>query len=148
MRPGPFLDVPVVVGAHHRRRLLTVGGVHEQLAAEPRKRRKAQRTQHAVGVHVAHPVTDVVAAGPDLLDTRGFTAELLAWAPGHRVEGGVEDLLAAVAPGHCAVVATDEARCVGGVLLRHTTLEHVGGLDHVVVDAHQDHVVDVHLFSS
>ena len=29
-------------------------------------------------------------------------------------------------------------------LRRHVALEHVAGLDHVVVDADQDHVFDVH----
>ena len=38
---GPLVDVPVVVGAHHHCRLVTILCSHEQLAAEPGERRKA-----------------------------------------------------------------------------------------------------------
>ena len=112
MRPGWVLAHSSMcqsfVGPHHRGRLVAIGGVHEQLAAEPREGREAQRTQHTVGIHIAYPVADVVAAGADLLDAGGFTAELLTRPSGDRVQRGVEDLPAVVAPGHGAVVATDE----------------------------------------
>jgi hypothetical protein len=41
------------------------------------------------------------------------------------------------------VVGDDDGR-LGLVLGRDVVQEHVGGLDNVVVDAHQDQVVDLH----
>ena len=90
------------------------------------------------------PLLDVVAAAPDLLDAGGLGPELLLGPPGHRVQGGVQYLLAVVNPRHGAVVAADEPRRLVRVLALDATLEHVRRLDDVVIDADQDQVIDVH----
>jgi hypothetical protein len=63
---------------------------------------------------------------------------------GDGVEGDVRQHLALVDPRVRAVVAGRELRCEVDVLRRQSTLEEVRRLDHVVVDAHEDHVVDLH----
>ena len=65
-------------------------------------------------------------------------------AAGDGVERDVADLLALVQPRVRAVVAGDELRREVDVLRRQPAVEQVGRLDHVVVDAHQHHVVEVH----
>src|SRR5262249_36045390 len=96
--PRPFVDVPVVVRAYHRGGLFAILGFHEQLTAEAREGRKTHRSQYAVGVHVLDAAMNVVAAGPDLFDARGFHSELRRWASRDRIERRVENLLAFVAP--------------------------------------------------
>ena len=80
-RPGmgaaPLVDVPVVVGPDHRQRDVLVLGAGEQLAAELRERREAQRAEHAVGVHVLDPLVDVVAARAQLGERGRLDAVLL-----------------------------------------------------------------------
>ena len=144
MGAAPLVDVPVVVGLHHRQRDVLVLGAGEQLAAELRERREAQRAEHAVGVHVLHPLVDVVAAGPHLVERRRLHAVLLRRPAGDRVERDVGDLLALVEPDVGAVVTGDELRRQVDVLGGQAALEEVRRLDHVVVDAHQHHVSDVH----
>src|SRR5581483_1604797 len=142
--PAPRVDVPVVVRLHHRQGDVLVLRAGEQLAAELRERREAQRPEHAVGVHVLDPLVDVVAAGPDLGEGRRLEAVLLLGTPGDGVQGHVADRLAVVQPGVGAVVAGDELRGHVGVLGGEAPLEHVRRLDRVVVHAHEDQAVDVH----
>ncbi len=65
---APPLDVPVVVGPHDRLGQVLVLGAEEQPARERRERREVHRREHAAGAHVLHPLVDVVAAGPHLVE--------------------------------------------------------------------------------
>ena len=120
IRPGigtrPLIDVPVVVRADHGRSLVLDPRIHEQLAAEPGERRKAHRPEHAIGIHVLDPATNVIATGPDLFDAGRLHTEFRWGTARDRVERRVEDLLALVTPCHGPVVAPDEPR--GLVLVR------------------------------
>ncbi len=141
---APVVDVPIVVGPHQGQRQVLVFGAGEELAAELGEGREAQRTQHAVGIHVLHPLVDVVAAGTQLLERGRLEAVLLGRPAGHRVEGHVGQDVPFVEPGVGAVLVGDELGGQVHVLGREMALEEVRRLDHVVVHTHHDHVVDLH----
>ena len=63
---------------------------------------------------------------------------------GDGVQPDVGDLVLVVVPSERAVVALLQLRRELLVLRGQVLLEHVGRLDDVVVDAHQDQVVHVH----
>ncbi len=144
---APLVDVPVVVGLeHHQRegRVTRLGRLLEGPAAEAGEGGEAHRRQDAVAVHVPDPLVDVVGAGPHLRQRRGVHAPLLL-RPGHdavqahHAHGGVlEDPL--LEP----VGVTDQLGCLVLVLRRHVPVEHVGWLDEMVVDTHDDQVVGLH----
>ena len=87
---------------------------------------------------------DVVTAGPHLGEAHGVEAPFIA-RPGRRgaETDGPHDL-ALEHPLVHTVLQAHELRALIAVLLRHVLLEQVGGFDDVVIDTHQDHVVDVH----
>ena len=64
--PAPFVDGPVVVGLEHHERDLLVVRLGEGPGVPPGHRREAHRRQHAVGVHVPHPLVHVEAPRPQL----------------------------------------------------------------------------------
>ena len=106
---------------------------------------KHMDAEHAVGVHVPHPLVHVEAAGPQLGVGARVEAPLLrgpAHGGGH-AEGRAR-LLALEDPLVDAVLVAHHLGRLVQPLLRHVVLVHVGRLDHVVVDADQDHVVEVH----
>ena len=89
-------------------------------------------------------LVDVVAARPHLGERRRLDAVLLGRLAGHGVEPDVRELLALVEPDVVAAVGLDDLRRQVLVLGGQVAVEHVGRLDHVVVDRHQDHVLDLH----
>src|SRR5205814_1671385 len=85
----------------------------------------------------------VVATGSQLVERGRLHAVLVGWAAGDRVEPDVGDLAAVVGPDVGAVVLADQP---GGAVLEarlEAPVEQMRWLDHVVVDAHEDQVVDV-----
>ena len=99
---------------------------------------------HAVDVHVADAVVDVVAARAHLVEAGGVEAPL-GLRPRHdRVQADDAGLVAAIHPAVHAVVVLHDPRCVIDVLGGQAAVEHVGRLDHVVIDAHQDKIVNIH----
>ena len=64
--------------------------------------------------------------------------------PGDGVEPDVGDLLVEELPDVRAVGRADHVRRDVLVLRGEVALEQIGWLDDVVVDAHDDHVVDLH----
>ena len=145
VRAAPLVDVPVVVALQQTQTEVAVGGAAEQLPAEAGHRREAHRAEHAVDVHVAHALVDVVRALADLVERGGLEAVLLGRTAGDRVEPDVGDGGALELP-HVGVhlVDVDHAGRALEVGLRHVALPHVGRLDDVVVDADEDEVVQVH----
>ena len=145
VRAAPLVDVPVVVALEQTAAEVAVGGAAEQLTAEAGHRREAHRAEHAVDVHVADALVDVVRALADLVERGRLEAVLLGRTAGDRVEPDVGDLGALERP-HVGVhlVFVDHPRCELEVGLRHVPLEEVGRLDDVVVDADEDEVVHVH----
>ena len=129
VRPCPLLDVPVVVGLQGDQRQVLVLGVGEDLTAELRERREAQRRQDAAGVHVVDAGVDVEAAVTDLAEAGRLDAVLLLGATRHGVEAEVRDLGALEEPHLVAGVVLDHPRRAVGVLRRQAALEHVGRLD-------------------
>jgi hypothetical protein len=100
----------------------------------------------AVGVHVVDAGLDVPAALPHLLVRGRIHAELVARTSGNGIQPDVGELATVVDPDVVAdlgahdpwdVVAT--AKGCGEVLL-----EHVGRFHDMVVDTHQDQVIDMH----
>ena len=116
----------------------------EEPTGERRERREAHAREHTARAHVLHALVDVVTAGPHLLERRGVDAVLLRRAPGDGVEPDVRDRGAVEHPHVVAAVGVHDLRRLVGVLRGHPPVEHVRRLDHVVVDADEDHVVDVH----
>ena len=151
MSAAPVVDVPVVVGAQHGDGELALAGrglAAEELADETRHRGEAERSQHAVDVHVVDARVDVVAAGPQLRERGRLHAVLLGGAARHGVQPHVGDLLALEHPDVGAVLLRDEPRRAILPLRGEMALPHVRRLTDVVVDAHQDHVVHLHGQSS
>ena len=91
VRAAPLVDVPVVVGPHHRQGDVLVLGAAEQLAAELREAREAHRAEHAVGVHVGDALVDVLAALAHLGEGRRLDAVLLGRLAGDGVEPDVRE---------------------------------------------------------
>ena len=87
---------------------------------------------------------DVVHTGPHLGEAGGVAAPLLGGPGHHGVEPADALRLALIDPLVDALVVGDHDRRLVPVLGRHVTEEHVGRLDDVVVDAHQDQVVGLH----
>ena len=141
---APVLDVPVVVGPQHVDGELLVLGAGEELAAELDEGGEAHRPEHAVGVHVPDPLVDVVATLAHLLERGRLDAVLLGGTAHHGVEAHVGDEVALEGPHVGAVVVVDDARGAVLPLGRDAALEHVGGLDDVVVDAHEDEIFGLH----
>ena len=144
MRAAPLVDVPVVVGLHDRERELLVGAGEEQAARERRERREAHAREHAARAHVLHALVHVVAAGAHLVEGGRVDAVLLLGPARDRVETDVGDRLVVEDPHVVAGVGVlDPGRAVGE-LRREPALEQVRRLDEVVVDADEDHVLDLH----
>ena len=116
----------------------------EHAGREPGEGREAHRRQHAVAVHVAHALVDVVRAGRISANPSRVEAPLLLGPADDRVQAHRADLLALEHPLLDAVVAHHDVGHPVGVLGRHVALEHVGRFDDVVVDADQDQVVELH----
>ena len=148
-RPGyaraPLVDVPVVVGLEHDQRQLLVAGLGERAGVEAGHRGEAHRREHAVDVHVAHALVHVEAAGPQLGERARVEAPLLARpADGRRHAERRRGALALEHPLVDALRVADDLRHLVEPLGRDVVLVHVGWLDHVVVDADQDHVFCTH----
>ena len=146
---GPLVDGPVVVAPERDERELLVARLGEGAGVEPGHRREVHRAEHPVGVHVAHPLVHVEAARPQLGVAARVEAPLLsrpADSGGHTERGGRP--LALEHPLVHATVVADDLRDLVLPLRGDVVLVHVGRLDHVVVDAHQDHVVHLHGVSS
>ena len=140
---APVLDVPVVVGPDDRIRGLVLD-VAEVAGAEPGERREAHRRRDAVDVHVANAGMDVVRTGAHLVEPGGVETPLRLRPRHDGVQADDTGLVAAVHPAVDAVVVLHDPRRVVDVLGREAAVEHVGRLDDVVVDAHQDKIVNIH----
>ncbi len=149
VRRAPLVDDPVVVGLEHHERQLLVARLGEGAGVEAGHRREVHRCEHAVDVHVAHALVHVQAARAQLGERAGVEAPLLtrpADRGGHAERG--RGALALERPLVDAVLVADDLRRLIEPLGRDVVLVHVGRLDHVVVDADQDHVVHLHGSSS
>ena len=143
---APLVDDPVVVGLEHHQRQLLVARLGERARVEAGHGREAHRREHAVGVHVAHALVDVPATGAQLGERAGVEAPLLT-RPTHgggHAEGR-RGALTLERPLVDALRVADDLRRLVEPLGGQVVLVHVGRLDHVVVDAHQDHVVHTHV---
>ncbi len=88
---------------------------------------------------------DVVHAGPHLGEAGRVAAPLLGRPRHHGVQPADALRPALIHPLVDALVVGDDDRRLLLVLGRHVVEEHVGRLDDVVVDAHQDQVVGLHI---
>ncbi len=122
---APRLDVPVVVGPEHGQGHVLVLGAGKELAAELWEGREAHRAEHAVDVHVPHPLVDVPAAFAHVVERGRLDAVLLGRAADHRVEADVGDLVPVVEPDVGAVVLADQLGCEVLVLGGKAPLEEV-----------------------
>jgi hypothetical protein len=136
--------VPVVVGPEELDGHVEVVAGGEQLPGEARQAREVERAEHAVDVHVPDALVDVVATGPHLGEGQRVDAVLLGHPAGYGVEADVGQRRALEHPHLAPVVHRLDARRPLGGAARQAPLEQVGRLDHVVVDAHQDQIVDLH----
>ena len=83
--------------------------------------------------------------GPDLAEPGRLHAVLVGRPAGHGVEADVRGLLPLEHPGVGAVVLGDDAGRLIPVPVGDVSVEHVGRLDHVIVDRDQDQIVDAHV---
>ena len=140
---APLVDVPVVVRLHHGEREVLVGGGREEASGEARERREVQRAHHAARVHVLHPFVDVPAAAAHLFVRHRLDAVLLARSPRDRIESEVGHGVVLEHPDVVADVVPDDLRRAVPVLVGDVRVEERGRFDQVVVDADQDHRVDI-----
>ncbi len=150
IRTAPFVDGPVVVCLQHDQGDLLVARLGERTGVPPGHGREAHGTEHSVGIHVAHALVHVETTRAQLGVGTRIEAPLLAGPAdrGRHAERG-RRLLALELPLVDAVLVHDLRR-LGQPLLRDVILVHVRRFDHVVVDADQNHVVEIHgvFFSS
>jgi hypothetical protein len=85
---------------------------------------------------------DVVAAGSELVEARGIDAVAVRRAPGDRVQRDVRDLASVERPHVETSLLVHDARCLVAPTRGHVGVEEPGRFHHVVVDAHEDEVVD------
>src|SRR5580698_8284955 len=76
---APFVNMPVVVCPKHHQGDVLVGSLGEGAGIESGHRRETHGSQHAIGVHVPHPLVHVEAAGPQFAERPGFEAPLAPW---------------------------------------------------------------------
>ena len=146
MVTGQLVDLPVVVGGDDDVGEVAVdGGARQRHPVEAGERRETHRRQHPVGVHVPHPQIHVVRSRAHLGEPHRVEIPLLVRPRRHRTQAAharLETLEHPVPVSRHGVV--DVRGSVVAVLRRDVTLEHVRGLDHVIVDADEDHVFDLH----
>ena len=143
---APLVDGPVVVRLEHDQRELLVTRLGEGAGVEAGHRRKAHRRQHAVDVHVPDPLVDVEAAGTQLgvrprVEAPLAPGAIRRWPPCRTASTSAR-------PGTPTRPRPASLRTTLGAssapLGRNVVLVHVRWLDHVVVDADQDHVFHAH----
>ena len=108
------------------------------------KRREAHRTQQAVGVHVLDAIVDVVATGPHVVERLRIHRVLLGRTARDRIQPDVRQLLVLERPHIDATLLADELRRARRVLVGESTLEEVGRLHHMVIDADENEVFQPH----
>jgi hypothetical protein len=117
----------------------------EGAGVEAGHRREAYRRQDAVGVHVPDPLVHVETAGAQFGVGAGVEAPLfLRPADGRRHAERRGGLLSLEHPLVHAAFVADHLRHLADPLGGDVVLVHVRRLDHVVVDAHEDHLVHAH----
>ena len=131
-------------GAAERERGVLVFELAEQAAREAGQRREVERAEQTVGRHVEHALVHVVGALAQLVEARRVHPVLLGRPAGDGVEPDVRDVEVEELPRVGAVGAVLDPRRDVLVLRGQVVLEHVGRLDHVVVDAHEDEIFEVH----
>jgi hypothetical protein len=115
------------------------------VTAEAGEGREAHGGKDAVAVHVADALVDVVRPRTHLGEPNGVEAPLLFRPGDDGIETHGAHLLAFEHPLLDAVVTHHDVGCPVLVFGWYVPVEHVGRLDNVVVDAHQDQFVDVQL---
>ena len=136
MRRPPLLEEPVVPRLRRRQTELGVGALREHPPAEAGDHRgEVERRPHAVDVHVADAGLDVVAAGPHLIEAEGLDLHRLRPPAGDGVHADLAVDLAVELPDLVPPLVDHDPGRLVLQLLRQATLEHVGRLDQVVVDA-------------
>ena len=133
---APLLDDPVVVVLEAFEPELAITCLHEELTAEPREGREAQRRQDPRPVHVLQARRGVVAAGAHIGVGQRLGAELLLRLPRHRAQSGARESLPVVDPVVHAVDGLHVRRPIT-VLRRHPVDPKVRRFQNVVVDRDQ-----------
>ncbi|CAB4836652.1 unannotated protein [freshwater metagenome] len=136
---APLVDHPVVVGLHAEERELLVLGLVEDLPAEARERREAQRREDVAGVHVLDAGLDVVAPGQHVGigdRVRGKKRFAGLAGAGGQTTRRHEPIL--VRP-ELTVIEGDQTRSDVAVASGHAVLPHGGRLEHVIID--RDHPI-------
>ena len=143
---APLVDVPVVVGLDHDQVDVAVRALVQDLAGEPGEVREVEAGELAAGVHVAHPLVDVVATGPHLVVAAGVDVVHLRRLAGHGVEAR------GCGPGRRRTTTArrrpprSRPGAPGRLYFAGTWASNmVRRLGDVVVDADQDQVVGVHV---
>ena len=136
--------MPVVVSLSHHPSELSVFLLGKEFASETRHRRKAERTEHPIDVHVVNAGLEVVAALAQLSERSRLHAVLVRGPTGDGVETDVWNLLTFEDPHIRAVALVHEPGRTVLPLGRQMSFPHVRRLTNVIVHADQDHVVHLH----
>ncbi|MNF85122.1 hypothetical protein D3C84_675080 [compost metagenome] len=140
---APVMQVPVVVGLDRRQGYRTVGMHLETLASKAGESRKAQRTEHAIGVHVIDTVADVPGATAHLVVAQRLHAVLLLGPADHRIEAHVAGSLLLENP-YITLSALDDMRLASLEAGRHVASKGIWRLDCVIIDADENQIFNLH----
>ena len=140
MGTGPDFVVPVVEGPQAGQTQILVLRPGVDRPAEARDQRgEAERGPDAGQVHVGHPLVDVEAPGPHLVESSGLHAPLGPGAPDYGVEADVGVPVRLEDPALGAGRILDDA---GRLLLQgggQSAFEQIGWLNEMVVDRDDGH---------
>ena len=134
IRARPHLDVPVVPGLDRGERKLLVREALEADSGEADERGEVQRRVDAIDVHVGDPFVHVVGASTDHFEPRRLDEDAVLLLPGDSVDRDLRQHGAVEHPGVIAIGRLHHAGRAVGELRRHTSFEHVGWLNQVIVD--------------
>ena len=118
MGPGPFLEMPVVVGPHQRQHELGIVEHGEPDSAKPERGRKVERRIDPVRVHVGDPGLDVPRASSDHVEAQGLHILLLCRLAHDGVDRDLGHYHSVEQPRLGAVGQIDDAGLPVGELLR------------------------------
>ncbi len=145
MASGPLVDMPVVVGPYQSQGQFFVFGARKERTRKLWKAGETHLREYAIDVHIPDPLVDVVATRTHLVVCRGLHAILFGGTAHHGVEPDIRQLPIAEDPHFRPILLANASGGSVLVLAGQMIVKDRGRFDDVVVDADEDHVVDLHL---
>ena len=140
---APVMKMPVVVRLDCGQADGLVRHDLETLAGKTGKRRKAQRTEHAIGVHVFDARLDIPGSAAHLLVRERLHAVLFLRPADHGVQAHVTGRALFENP-DVAAIDVFHLRLAALVLGRHVAIERTARFNHMIVDTDENQIFQFH----